>query len=273
MLAGPPVIFVYQPAKDNKSAANKPAVNPPTPTETADTGPVAPPAPALPPKSLVDKVKEQSGTRMELLDIAAAGQGTYQIIGEKDSYPWDSLDNPEECKKTCVKGFHYAYNSTSNLPKSLCVCTNLACLAQKKADLTQKQNAAGTANKKAEAVAIQEAMNKTNKLGKPQIKVILLSFLKGCYINPAGYGEGIRSPYDLIWLEVSPETPENERSIKTLMEAVGGFPEEQLAQLVTELCLYSLAYHGDIRDYKIQTREPLGYLGVKIAKPETAGNG
>jgi ParB/RepB/Spo0J family partition protein len=257
VLAGPPVIFVYTPQVEGKAP-------------TAEVQPVTAKPAETPkfPKKLFDKTQKESGTRAELIDIATAGTGTYEIIGQ--AIPWIMIDNATECQKECIKGFHHAYSSMDSSGKGLTICTNLDCLKNKMADAEKKFTDAGTANKKAEVIAVKEALGKTKGLGKPQIKVILLAFLQGCYVNPAGYGEGIRSPADLIWGEVSPETMETERTVKTLMGAVDDLAEDQLAKLVTELCLYSLAWHGDVKGYKIQLTEAMKYLGVKLTKPEGA---
>jgi DNA repair exonuclease SbcCD nuclease subunit len=231
----------------------------------ASKPPLQPAKPDVPPEVL-DKAKKEAGTRAEPFDIGIASTGTFKVIGD-DLLPWTKIDNPEECQKTCTHGFHYAFNSHSKEtedPNDHYVCTDLACLEKKIFALISKTEDEGKANKELERKAVMEAIEKTKAIDKPRMKLIILSLVRGCYIASKDLPEGIEKAETLVWKSIASDVEEKDRTITKLMKAIDDYPDDELARLITNLSLYSLAYHGDVAKYKIQLTDPLKWMGIKV---------
>jgi len=144
------------------------------------------------------------------------------------------------------------------------VCTNPKCVAKKKAAFTRNKRAHGQAKKNAEAAAIREAVKATSGLDKPRMKVIVLAQMNG-YHTRDYYGGDRESP--TTWwskkLKLPGEPVQSDR-VAAVVKALESMSEEDIAKLIIEFMFYTLRWNGDVERYKIQTTEPLNWLGIGV---------
>jgi ParB/RepB/Spo0J family partition protein len=231
------------------------------------------------PESFKKLVTEKAGTRAEVLDLRDIRLGTYGD-GMKAGYvnldsgfdpPLEHMIDPDECKERCTTGFHYAFNSGDMESGQIyMVCTNPKCVSQKKAAFTRAKNAEGQAKKKAEMKAIKEAVDITTELDLPRLRLIFHSVIFG-RLSERYYGTD--SP--LVWLirrlGLKTEEQYGDQKKKPIWEAIDKQSRDELQKLLVEFSFNMLTYQGDINTYKIQTTEPLNWLGIspKVELPKT----
>ncbi len=236
-------------------------------------------AKAVVPDSIKDMVKNNAGTRAEVIDIREIRLNNYGddmkagfalldahiYDGWRDSANkvMDRIDDPAECLERCTKGFHYAYDSSKNDADVRYMCSMPSCLSKKKAAFTRSVNAKGQAKKKAELKAIQEAVEQTVTIDKPRLLLIMEAQFEG---NHASRGYGTDTPLDwmLKRLKIEAKSQDNIGRRKLVIDKFSTLPEDKLQRLLVEFCLISLCYEGDIKSYKIQTTEKLNRMGVGI---------
>lgn len=234
------------------------------------------------PPELIQLAREKAGSRAEILDINELRMGSYG--GLKQGYILlndflGQMDSPEECMKSCITGFHYAFDSRPRQSwereeetKIKYVCTNPKCVAKKKAAFTRAIHAAGMAKKKAEASAIKEALTSTTRLDHPRLKVLILSSL---YDRRSYYG-GTEDTVKWFAEQLKIKTGEDRGYVDIdklkvkILKHLDSVPEEQLARVLLQFALKKLTYDGDIKDYRIQTTQALNWLGVGINLPKGA---
>jgi hypothetical protein len=180
------------------------------------------------------------------------------------------VDDPQECLERCTTGFHYAFDSRSRnrygdslSPEGICyVCSNPKCLGRKKGALTREKNAEGLAKKKAERKAIKQVVEETIIIDRPRMRVILLAI---CRSGRPYYGDKTKETKVWLWDKLSPGTQQSERTEEKLNQLIDKANEEEMAKLLMELCFYHLACSTeDLASYRIETEDPLGWLGIKI---------
>jgi hypothetical protein len=238
------------------------------------------------PEELLDKTKAAMGTRAEILDLRELRIGSsysdalkqgFTILkgGYNDNLQY--MDDPDECLERCTKGFHYAFDSEpSPYDKKkndvFCVCTDTKCLSRKKGAFTRAKNAAGMAKKKAELAAIKQAVEQTTTLDPPRMKLIIASLLKR---NQYSYSSpSINFFAAKLGIKIQEEGGvriSEDKTYANIFKALNKLTEEQFAQLIVDFCLHHLMYEGDSENYKIETTEPLNWMGigVNIKKEET----
>ena len=271
-------------------------------TKTAEGSPL-PPAPAASdqkpetkaPAKLLALAKEKAGTRAEVLDLKELQSGDKAIehVVLKGRYEdmLRQMDEPTECLERCTEGFHYAFDSQMRSygyfdqkeeePQCFYVCTNPKCVTQKKSAFTRKKNAEGNANKKAELKAIKDALDLVAQTVNPEKGVVLpspsislpraalkLLVLHELDRSSNSYYSTDKSVKKWFWDKLSAGVKEEKREDKAFWQLIDKLTDAELAKLVVERAFVSMLYTGDAVDYKINTKEPLGWFGVKIEKPE-----
>lgn len=218
------------------------------------------------PAELRALLEEKAGTRAQVLDLneiflnqwsRELKQG-YALLSDLER-----IDDPEECLERCTHGFHYGYDSRHADGRVLYVCTNPKCLSKKKAAFTRAKNAQGQAKKKAEIAAIKRAVQETTGLDRARMKLIIMAQLEGDHV--AGYYGGGVSPKRWWWDKLGVEA-KNEWEIKTggIYAALDKLSDEEIAKLIVEFMLEALAYKGDLETYRIQTTQPLNWMGIGV---------
>lgn len=229
------------------------------------------------PPEIMELAREKAGSRAEILDLNELRAGYWSDL--KQGYVLldnilNIMDSSKECRETCTRGFHYAFDSKEKPSwsreqesKVSYVCTDPKCVAKKKAAYTRSLNAAGQAKKKAEMAAIKQTVAETTSLDCTRMKVLVLSQIK---TSRAFYYSDDK---DINWflnkLKVKPQksdygTADEAKTVEAVMEAIDKLSEEELAKLIVEFTLTKLTYKGDIKEYKILTTEPLNWLGIGI---------
>jgi ParB/RepB/Spo0J family partition protein len=228
------------------------------------------------PAELLDKVKEKAGTRAEVLDIHKLRAGSYGHDLIKGhvllDYCLEEMSDPQECMLRCTEGFHYAFDS-GKPNETYRVCTNPKCVSKKKAAATRERNARGILRKKAEAAAIDVAVNKTEKIGKPEMELILYAQMAGKHIG--GYYGSNETAVDWLLRIIGIEKPkgyfDRKDFGKTIMDKLEAMDEAKLAKVIVSFMIE--AFKGDSRDmarYKIETADALKLLGVEVTVPNEA---
>lgn len=216
------------------------------------------------PPELRTLVVEKAGTRAQVLDLNDLWLGQWRQELRQGytllSGDLDRVDDPEECLERCTQGFHYGYDSRHTEGRVLHVCTTPKCLSKKKAAFTRAKNAQGQAKKKAEAAAIKRAVEETTQLDPPRAKLIIMALLEG----GSYYGREV-SP-KRWWRDKLGMEQKNEWEIKTepIYAALDRLTEEEMAKLIVEFMLETLTYKGDLEAYRIQTTQPLNWMGIGV---------
>lgn len=235
------------------------------------------------PPELNQLAREKAGSRAEVLDLNEIGTGSYGYL--KQGYVLldsvlDTMDKPEECLETCIKGFHYAFNSkpqpswrTEDEDKVKHVCTDPKCVSRKKAAYTRALHAAGMAKKKAEASAIKEAVTSTTILDRPRLKVIIAAFFVSSRSYYSYNNEAINWFAERLKVgkkDVSDNYGhvDSDKLRAKVLKHLDSVPEEELTKVVLQYAFSQLTYDGDIKDYKITTTEALNWLGIGINLPK-----
>jgi len=242
------------------------------------------------PDSFKAMVKEQAGTRNEVLDLRelrCGGYGDmkagYLLLSSSNYHGGTTLDimmDPKECTERCTKGYHYGFDSSprrSYEPEKgtevYSICSNPKCAAQKKAAFTRAKNAAGMEKKKAETAANKSAVEQTTKLDKPRMRLII----KYCLDNSRHYyDDRDRTLTKFIMTRLGVETvkrkdadmADREKTEANMFKAIEDAPEETLAKVIVEMMLEFMRYSGDMGDYKVQTTEPLNWMGIGVQVPK-----
>lgn len=234
-------------------------------------------------EALKAKYKNELGTRAEVLDIREFKQYEYSselktgyaditgFMHGNTTSGWGKtigIDNPDECLKTCIKGFHFAFDSEHPDRKMIYVCSDTKCLARKKAAFTRALNAAGQARKDAENKAIKQAVESTTHLDRPRLKAIILHLMQNTGYSYSSTG-AIAWWYKAMGLEKgNAETDVSFQSSDKQMAAVfkelDKRSEAAIAQFLIRFVLVRSQYGGDVVDYQIRTRPMLKWMGVKI---------
>jgi ParB/RepB/Spo0J family partition protein len=231
------------------------------------------------PPELMDLAKEKAGSRAEVLDLNELRIGSYGDL--KQGYvlldsTLNLMDKPLECLETCIKGFHYAFDSrprpswdTERENKVSYVCTDPKCVSQKKAAHTRAVNAAGQAKKKAEVTAIKQALDKTTSLDKIRMKVIIAGIIHttSSYSYRDDPSDWFLARLKIDGKEVKGTDYGAAATAKVraaIPQKIDALSEAELAQLLLEFYLVRMMYQGDIKDYKVQTTEALNWLGIGI---------
>jgi ParB/RepB/Spo0J family partition protein len=238
------------------------------------------------PAELVALAKEKAGTRAEILDLKDLQGGRYQglkegyiqLKGEYDDI-LKEMDNPTECTEQCTKGFHYAFDSRADnfsrydkkedKAKLYFVCTDPKCVAAKKGAFTRAKNAEGMARKNAERKAIKAALDFTESIDRPRMKVIILAQLKGDHVSRYYIGNSSKDTASWFWDRLSPGVPSEKRNDTALWKEIDKLTVEEMAKIIVEFMLYTLQYKGEPQKYEIRIKAPLNWLGVTVeeAKP------
>ena len=238
-------------------------------------------AKAVVPESMKELVKNNAGTRAEVIDIREIRLSNYgddmkagfalldahvyngYSRGDSATKVMDRIDDPEECLERCTKGFHYAYDSGNNDAKVRYMCSMPSCLSKKKAAFTRSVNAKGQAKKRAELKAIQEAVGQTVTLDKPRLLLIMEAQFEG---NHASRGYGTDTPLDwmLKRLKIEAKSQDSVGRRKLVVDKFSTLSEDELRKLLVEFCLLSVCYEGEIARYKVQTTEKLNRMGIGI---------
>ena len=214
------------------------------------------------PPELEALVKEKAGTRAEVLDLRELRIGRWGELKQGYavlSHELARIADPDECLERCTQGFHYAFDSDLGTGEVEYVCSNPKCLAKKKGAFTRAKNAEGQAKKRAETAAIKKAVQETTILDRPRMKLIMLAQVEGDHIS--GYGRS--SP--MAWLG---EKLGTRGSSNQVMEAVDKLSDEEMAKLVVEFMLEMLRYKGELENYRIETTEPLNWMGIGVTVPK-----
>lgn len=231
---------------------------------------ILPAASEIPDDSLA-LAREKAGTRAEVLDLKDIGAGYYGDV--KQGYALlDGFDralehilDPDECLERCTHGFHFAFDSRHDEPRTRYVCSDPKCLTKKKAAFTRAKNAEGQARKNAERKAVKEAIAQTTTMNRAQIKLILLAQMDGRHTERGYYsGSDGKQPETWLWERLSAGTPAIERKREDLFKRIDKLSDEELAKLVVEFMFYYLTDKGDIGSYEIKTTEPLKWMGITI---------
>jgi len=235
------------------------------------------------PESMQELAKKQQGTRAQLLDLRELRLGSYRdelkaghamldghfweqgsgMMGGERQQLLKAIEDPEECTERCTDGFHYAYDSDKLDGEVHFVCSKPKCLTRKKAAFTRAKNAAGTAKKKAELLAIRQAVDETETIDKPRLLLIMEAQLQGSHVA-RGYG-GQHFEWLAKRLKVEKDGSGTSRQA-LILKKLPGLPEGELRELVVEFCLVTLCYQGDIKGYKVQTTEQLNRMGIGVQK-------
>jgi len=235
------------------------------------------------PPELEQLAREKAGSRAEVLDLNELRVGSYG--GLKQGYVllddvMKIMEAPEECLETCAKGFHYAFDSRPRQSwerekeNKVChVCTDPKCVARKKAAYTRALHAAGMTKKKAEAVAIKEAVTSTTTLDRPRLKVIIAALTIERHYYYSDDENAIKWFADR--LKVSKKDAGNQfnqtdwgKLREKVLKHLDSVPEEELTKLVLQFAFSRLTYGGDVKEYKIKTTEALNWLGIGISLPK-----
>lgn len=227
-------------------------------------------------------VRDQAGTRAEVLDLRELRLGTYRDelkmgFALLDEMQWSNysrqveilkmIDDPEECLERCIKGFHYAYDSSRDNGNVRYVCSDPKCLSKKKGAFTRARNAEGMAKKKAERAAIKEAVGKTNELDKPRMILILIAQCYGRHTSERYYSDTHSEKILAKRLGVElasnyPDGPKKKR--QQLVTALEKLNYLKLAQIIVEFMLDMLTYEGEVIKYEVLTTEELNRMGVGV---------
>ena len=231
------------------------------------------------PESIKAMVKNNAGTRAEVIDIREIRLNNYGddmkagfalldahiYDGWRDSANkvMDRIDDPAECLERCTKGFHYAYDSSKNDVEVRYMCGMPSCLSKKKAAFTRSVNAKGQAKKKAELKAIQQAVEQTETIDKPRLLLIMEA-----QFNGSSYGTDEPLEWMLKRQKIEAKSNDNVSKRKMVVDKCSALSENELQKALVEYCLISLCYQGDIKTYKVQTTEALQRMkiGVQVEK-------
>lgn len=249
------------------------------------------------PPGVMDMVKGEMGTRAEVLDLKELKCGSYgsdlksgyiqldagdnnynyrnredlepAFLGDRNYTVFDALDDPAECMERCTKGFHFAFDSTpppsyktqadiDREPKLRYVCSDPKCCAAKKGIKTRAKNAEGLARKRAEMAAIKEAAELA-----PNFQMASLGLVWTFILEKMERYYGGELPAGRVWLlkRLGLEKWDAEAIRKALAKYTT--PEELLRPMVG-LLLMEFTDTGDVKNYKIHTRNALSSFGVKI---------
>jgi len=232
-------------------------------------------------------VADKAGTRAEVLDLRELKMGSYDdmktgylLLSGSNFRGGTTLDimmDPEECTERCTKGFHYGFDSSPRRsyerekePEVYSICSNPKCAAQKKAAFTRAKNANGMAKKKAETAAIKSAVEQTTRLDKPRMQLIIKYALDN---TRHYYDDSERTIAKFIMTKLGVETvkrdnmTDRDKTVANMFKAIAEASEETLAKIIVEMILENMRYSGEMGDYKIQTTEPLNWMGIGINKP------
>lgn len=251
------------------------------------------------PEGIMQMVSGEMGSRAEILDLKDLRMGYglksgFLRLDESDSsysymkpedrpQPYlgqdkgftvlDTLADPAECVERCIKGFHFAYDSTplrsweiregkENEPKLCFVCTDTKCCSMKKGALTRARNAQGIAKKRGEFAAINQAADKSTEFSVPALKVIWSYILEktGNY-----YGERATASKSWLAKRLGLEKYTKEDAFKAL---AGIDTVEGLLQPLVGYCLMEFTYDGEVKNYQIRTKKTLETFGVEIVVKE-----
>ena len=230
------------------------------------------------PADLMEKIKGNAGTRGEVLDIHKLSTGSYYNSALAKGHILldnclEEMSDPQECVLRCTQGFHYGYDS-SKPGKTYRVCSNPKCVSKKKAAATRERNARGMLRKKAEAAAIDEAISKTDKIGKPEMELILYAQMAGKFSRNY-YGSqndsAVQWIAEALGLKVPGGYDERKGFGDTIMKKLDEMDEAKMARMVVRLMLE--AFKGDSKDmqhYKIESTSALNLLHVGINIPKEA---
>lgn len=230
------------------------------------------------PEAFRPMISETAGTRAEVLDLHELRLGTWG--GELKAgyvnlgHELDRMLDPEQCLERCTTGFHYAFDSQKTTGEVSYVCTNPSCVSKKKAALTRQKNAQGQAKKRAEMAAIKTAARDTTTIDKPIMRILILAQLRGDrpghYFGPAASAPF--SPRGFWWnslIKGEPATMSSDAQVRKIIDQTAKTPSDQLARLLVESTLLSMAYNGDVERYRIETTEPLNWMGIGITVKES----
>jgi len=229
------------------------------------------------PEDILSLAREKAGTRAEVLDLKDIGAGYFQEVGQGyalldgSGRALEHVIDPKECLERCTKGFHYAFDSRRDNPRTQYVCSDPKCLAKMKVAFTRAKNAEGQGLKNAERKAVKEAIAQTTTLDRPRLKLILLAQMVGGHTTRNYYGptEG-KKPETWLWEKLSAGTPAIERKREDLFKRIDKLSDEELAKLIVEFMFYYLTDKGDIGSYEIKTAGALRWMGVEVKINETA---
>ncbi|MBA7709374.1 hypothetical protein ES703_118291 [subsurface metagenome] len=219
----------------------------------------------LPPE-LRALVEEKAGTRAQVLDLHELRIGGYRGVLTQGfnllDNVLDSIDNPDGCLEQCTQGFHYAFDSERGDGSVAYVCTNSKCLSKKKAAFTRARNAQGQEKKKAEAKAIDQAVQASTGLDKPRMKLVILAQMSGSHI---AYGYGAQAtPYQWWKEKLGLQGEDYKKPVEPIFEALDKLAEEDIAKLIVEFMLFELRYTGEVERYQIKTTMALNWMGVGV---------
>ena len=239
----------------------------------ADVGKVREKATVKMPAEFEELVKEKAGTRAVVLDLRELRSGNYGDL--KQGYVsldrmFEIMEDPEECVERCTKGFHYAFDSDPHRgygydresKAEVCyVCTDPKCVSKKKGAFTRAKNARGMAKKKAEFAAIKRAVEETTILDTARLKLLLLAQMEGSHVRE-NYTWSDNT--QVQWFASRLPIAAGEKKVKAIFDEIDKLGAEDLCKLLVEFSLSMLTYEGEVNDYKVQTTEPLNWLGIGI---------
>jgi len=228
------------------------------------------------PQELRSLAMEKAGTRAEVLDLREIRLGHYgelkQGYARLERGTLEIVDDAQECLERCTTGFHYAFDSDPSPWRRdegqvNYVCTNTKCLAKKKAAFTRAVNAAGQAKKKAEMAAIKQAVGETTSLDRARMKLVLLAFMEAgssYYYYEKNDAATIATRLNLNTKTESGSSTPREKLRAAIFEAVDKLSDQDMAKLIVDHSLLKLTYDGELGAYKVQTTEPLNWMGIGI---------
>lgn len=224
------------------------------------------------PEELRSAALDKAGTRAQVLDLRELRFGHYdeyrQGYHELITSEREDMDDPDECLKSCVNGFHYAFDSSRPESKDIhFVCTNGKCLGKKKAAKTRRKHHKGIELKKAESVAIKEAVKLTTDLDRSRMILIIMAQMEGRHCGGQSYYGSNSSVTDWFWKRVAPEVSAGkvyEHTRTNLLAKISALEEEDIAKLIVEFMLWSLSCSEEIERYKITTTHALNLMGVGV---------
>lgn len=228
------------------------------------------------PPEIRAQIQEKAGTRAEVLDVRELWADNYHSQLTQGHVTLDReidrMADPQECLERCTSGFHFAFDSSRSEARTLHVCTKPKCVAQKKAAYTRARNAAGQTKKKAETLAIKQAVGATTGLDKARMKLIVKAQLEGGHVGRSySWQSSDTGPAAWWWGKVVGTNLESQGIERSkIYAALDKLSDEDLARLIVDFMLSALRYSGDIQTYQVKTTEALNWMGIGVSVPAEA---
>ncbi|KKK90263.1 hypothetical protein LCGC14_2724820, partial [marine sediment metagenome] len=95
------------------------------------------------------------------------------------------------------------------------------------------------------------------------LKLLLLAQVEGKHVR-ANYSYSDNAPIQWLASRLPIAAVEGGNKVKAIFDEIEKMGVEDLCKLLVEFSLSMLTFTGEVNDYKVQTTEPLNWLGIGI---------